>query len=479
MEKKLNKKKLPKSISFIMWSILIISVVFMVVLFLLNVLPLKFFIPIVVLILIIDFINIRLLKKRKKRKYGLIMSLIMLIIYIVGIYYMVNTLSFFNDIFSKNVIEENYVVIVRNDSYNDINELKDKKMGLIKVDEEGYNKAKDKLSKVIKYEEVVEDDSYVLTDMLLSKKIDAYLIEESQSKILEENYDNYTKKTKVIYSFSVEIKEESTIKSKDVTKESFNVFISGIDTYGKINSASRSDVNIVASINPNKGTITLIHIPRDYYVSLYRKTGLKDKLAHAGIYGIDTSVKSVEKLLDIDINYYFKFNFTSLIDIVNALDGIKVYSDEAFSSGLYDENTKEVYHYVKGYNNLNGKEALSFARERHNVKGGDRGRGLHQEAIIEAIVNKLKSPKVLAKYNTILLNMKDKFITNMDEVTITNFIKMQLDKDIDWKTNKYVMDGKNGNEFTYSYPRQKLYVMLPDEDEINKVKDMINNNNNN
>ena len=479
MKKDKRKKKLPKAVKIVMFLTIILSIIFTVLLFKMNVLPLKFFIAIVIILFIFDAITLLFLKSKKKRKVGLIISLIINILYLIGIYYIGNTLNFFSKIFSKNVIEQNYVVVVNSKSeYNEIKDLKDKKIGFLNSEEEGLNKAKDKLKKEISYTIETNDDSNDLTDNLLKDKLDAYVIEESQEKILEENYNNYRSKTKIIYRFSVEVKDESITKAKNVTKESFNIYISGIDTYGKINSSSRSDVNIVVSVNPKTGKISLIHIPRDYYVKVYRKEGYKDKLTHAGIYGIDTSVKTIEELLDIDINYYFKFNFTSLIDIVDALGGIKVYSEVSFDSGLYDENTTEIYHYVKGYNTLNGKEALSFARERHNLIEGDRARGAHQEAIIEAIIEKIKNPSIITKYTTLLSKLSDKFITNMDETTITNFIKYQVDKNINWEVTKLVLDGTNSYEYTYSYPKTKLYVMLPTEEELNKAKEQINNNNN-
>ena len=471
-----RKVKVPVWIKILLVLLVVVSAVFIFMLTKLNILPLQYYIPIVVLIPLLDLVIVLLTKKSKKRRViGLILTILFTIIYGFGIYYLNGTYSFFENITNNsNVANENYVVVVRSDSdYKEIKDLRNQTIGVIKSEEEGYNKAVSKLGQDVKYDKVEKEDSYQLTDALLKNEIEAYLIEESQSKILEENYEGFYKDTKIIYTFSIEVYEEPIKKEVDITKDSFNILITGIDTYGKINTLSRSDVNIIVSVNPNTGEMSLVHIPRDYYVNLYKKTGLKDKLTHAGIYGIDATVKTVENILDIDINYYFKFNFSSVVKIVDTLGGINVYSDETFESGLYDSETKETYTYVKGWNELDGKKTLSFCRERHNVSGGDMGRGRHQEAVIEAIINKVTSPTILSKYNQLLNDLSQSFVTNLDKDSITKFIKMQLDKNIKWETKKMIMNGESSMEYTFSYPRQKLYVMIPSEESKEEAKNQI------
>ena len=476
-EKKVHKrKKVPKFIAFLMLLINVLTIVLLVITFKLNVLPLKFYIPLAIVFVLFDLLVTILLKKKKKRKLGLFLSLILLISYGVAIYYECQTDGFINTVTNNdNKVIEKYMVIVNNDNkYSDIKDLKDESFGLIEINEDGYKLAISELEKKIKTNNKYYEDSYSITDALLKKEVTGFLIEESQEKILEENYENFTNKTKILYTFEIQVTEESVKKETDITKNSFNIYISGIDTYGSIKTQSRSDVNIVVSVNPTTGKIALVDIPRDYYVQIYKKNGLKDKLTHAGIYGADTSVKTIEKLLDIDINYYVKFNFTSLIKIVDKIGGVRVYSDYTFKSGLYDDNTTEEFMYYKGWNTLNGKEALSFARERHAFNDGDRVRGAHQEALIEAILDKVTSPSIIKNYTSLLDALKDTFITNMDDNNLRRFIQLQLDKNIDWKVEKMVMDGNNGSEFTYSYPRQKLYVMIPKDESLQEAKDMIN-----
>ena len=166
---------------------------------------------------------------------------------------------------------------------------------------------------------------------------------------------------------SIKTKSKSIAKKVKVTKESFNIFISGIDTYGKISSVSRSDVNMVVTVNPKTKQILMTSIPRDYYVTLHGVKGYKDKLTHASLLGIENSVMTVEDLLDIDINYYIKVNFSSVINVVDSLGGVDVYSE-------YDFTSIDGYHYSKGYNKVNGEEALSFVRERKAFASGDNQR---------------------------------------------------------------------------------------------------------
>ena len=484
MKDKSNKESIIKKIknatvlSKVLLGIINVLTIFVIVMtFILDLLPLKFLIPISIILLLIDYVMVLLLIKRNKKKRitGQVITIILSLIYIVGIVYEFKTNNFF-DLITKNnnKIIENYQIIVKADSsYNEIGDLDSENIGILDSAEDGYKKAVEKINSVIDAENISYSDSYTATDALFAGEVESFLIEESQEAILEENYENYKDQTKVLYSFTIETIVENTKKDTDVTKNTFNVFISGIDTYGSINYVSRSDVNIVATINPKTGKMSLISIPRDYYVQLYNKGTTKDKLTHAGVYGIDTSVKTVENLLGIDINYYLKFNFTSVIQIVDKLGGVTVYSDMAFDSGKYDRYTREVYHYNQGMNTLNGKQALSFARERKRLPNGDRSRGVHQEALIAAILKKVTSPEILVNYTSLLDALSETFVTNLDGESLKKLVKLQLDKNIDWDISNLVMNGTGSNEYTYSYPRQKLYVMIPSEESLNEAKNLI------
>lgn len=475
-DKKKRKKKLPPFVKFILFIVNILTISFLAMTYFLNVLPFKYYIIVVIGILIFDYLSCLLLIKRnkKKRVAGLILSLILCTILGIGMFYECKTNNFIEKVTSKKLASVNYVIVTRKDSsYNDIKDLDSKTLGVLKSTEEPYSEAVNKIKREVNVNSKEYQDTYSLSDSLVSKEIEATLIEESYHKIFEENYDIYANNTKVLYEFSVEYEEKEIKKDTDITKNSFNLFISGIDTYGRINVNSRSDVNMVVTVNPNTHKIALVDIPRDYYVYVDGKEGMKDKLTHAGISGVDTSVKTVEKLLDVDINYYVKFNFTSLVKIVNKIGPIRVYSDEAFVSGIYDTGVKKQYRYYKGWNTLNGDEALSFARERHAFDDGDRVRGKHQQQLIEAIFNKVISPSIIINYPSLLDALSETFVTNVEDDSLKKMIKFQIDKNIDWKIEKYVINGDNGFEYTYSYPKQKSYVMLPKEDSLNEAKELI------
>ena len=469
-----KKKPLPPFIKIMLIIINLLTLLFLITTCILNVIPNKYLIIIVLVLSVIDVIISILLIKRKKtpRLIGIILSLLLTIALSIILVFEFKTNSFFDIITKNKKIEENYLIVVKKDRFNDIKELNN--IATLNVHSTSYKHAKEKLKTIVNIDNIDYDNTTNMYEDLTKKKIDSYLIEESQEKILSENIDNYSNNTKVIYRFKVEYKEENISKNTDIEKKPFNVYISGIDTYNSINSVSRSDVNMVATINPKTHKISLVSIPRDYYVPLHNKPGYNDKLTHAGIYGVETSIKTIENLLDIDINYYVKFNFNSIINLVDALNGIQVYSEYDFKSGLYDEHTTKEYTYHKGLNNLNGKQALSFARERYSFGDGDRVRAHHQQVIIEAILDKVTSPSIVVNYTSLLDAMSNTFITNMDSDSLKKLIKKVLDENAKWEVEKTVLNGTSSMEYTYSYPKQKLYVMLSDEDEVNKAKNQIN-----
>lgn len=464
MAKKRKKQKLVAKI--FMSILLLISLVFFILTFMLNVIPIKFLIIIFIVFGLILLLNIKLLfsKRKYKRIIGMITASIISVVLLVGSAYEINTLGFFGNFGKYNYKTLNYNVLVLKDSnYTEIKDLKNKEIGILNASDSDTKLAIAELKKQIKFKMDKYDNNFDLIESLLAKDIDAILIEESKYTILAEENSELTNDLEVLYTFSIDIKVENINKDVDVTKESFNIYISGIDSYGKITSVSRSDVNIIATVNPKENKIVLTSIPRDYYVRLHGTNGYKDKLTHAGVYGIDTSVKTLEDLLEIDINYYIKVNFTSLIKVVDELEGINVYSNYNFTS-------QDGYHYSKGYNDLNGKETLSFVRERKAFKGGDRVRGENQQIVLKAIIDKALSPKIITKYNNLLNALEGSFVTNMDDSKITTLIKRQLENNKSWDIEFINLDGSDGSEYTYSHSASKLYVMIPNEESVSEAK---------
>lgn len=466
--KKHNKMSFGKYLSIFL---LIVSVLVLVLVYFINVLPLEYFIVLVILVLITDLFAIMLLlsKGRIRNVIGILLTIILLILMIFGITYELNTLDFLKQFGFNSYKTENYNVIVLDSSeYDELEDLNDLSIAHLDLDtHKGLQNAVTDIKKEIKFTSLVGEDISDLTEMLESDETSAIILESAQLSIIEEENKEFYDSIRIIWSTDVEIEIAKIGESVDVTKDSFNILISGIDTYGSITKVSRSDVNILVTVNPSTHSILLTSIPRDYYV-LLPEFNEYDKLTHAGIYGIETSVSAVENLLDTTINYYIKVNFTSLIDIVDAIGGITVESN-------YDFTTQDGYHFTKGTNKLNGKEALSFARERKAFADGDRIRGQNQELILASLINKAMSASIITNYVDLLNALDDKFVTNITDEEITDFIKKQISEMPSWNINAISLDGSNAYDYTYSYKSQKLYVMKPYEESVLNAKEQINN----
>lgn len=442
-----------------------------------DILPLKYLIPVsIALIVVPGLLSIFMIRKKTKPKIKGVLSafaILFIILLTTMLFYLNKTFNFISNLGESGYKIENYSVIVLTDSpYEKIEDIKDKNLGYYTPEASTPEEALKKLDEVISVNKNSVEDLDQLIASLYNGENEAIMFEESYRGIVEETNPDFSTKTKVIYTIEIKIKTEDITKNVNVNKDTFNIYISGIDTYGKISSVSRSDVNIIATINPSTHQILLTTIPRDYYVQLDGTTGYKDKLTHAGIYGIEKSIKTIENLLEIEINYYVKVNFSSLEKLINALDGVDVYSQEAFTGFT---GTK----FSKGLNRVNGEQALEFARTRKTVSGGDRTRGENQQALIQAIINKACSKEIITKYTSILNSLEGSFQTNMKTDEITEIIKRQISEMKPWNITSISLDGSDGREYTYSYKNQKLYVMIPNEETINnakeKIKQVVNN----
>ena len=261
-------------------------------------------------------------------------------------------------------------------------------------------------------------------------------------------------------------------EANQITKEPFVVYLSGVDNRGELTEKARSDVNIIAVVNPVTKRVALINTPRDYYVDL-AGTNSKDKLTHAGLYGVETSMATLGNLYGVNVDHYIRINFAGFINIIDALGGVDVYSDQAFTSvgspGYYDPTT-----FVEGWNHLDGKAALAFARERHAFASGDIQRGINQMKVINAMVAKMKSPAVLMGFSKLMDAASDCFVTNLSQDQITALVRMQLSDFADWDIESYTVTGSSGTSTKcYSAKGQKLYVMLPDDSSVSKAKELI------
>lgn len=468
MKKKKNKISFVKYLGIfnLLVSLLVIGLIYFI-----NVLPLEYFSVLAVIVLIYDIfiLFLTLTNGKVHHFFGALFSIFGITLMIIGINYELNTIDFLKQLGFKDYKTENYVVCVLDSSkYKVIEDLNNKVIGHLNTNKrEGLGKAIDTLNKKIEFKSKVLDDVSELGSSLINNNIDAFLVEASALDILKEDNEELYNKVRVIKKIKIELKTNSIKKNINILNTPFNIYLSGIDTYGSITNVSRSDVNIVVSVNPKTKEILLTNIPRDYYVKLHSFKEY-DKLTHAGIYGVDESIFTLKDLLNTDINYYVKVNFSSVEEIVNAIGGIEVVSDYTFTS-------QDGYKYNKGKNKLNGKEALSFVRERKAFKDGDRQRGKNQEIVLTALINKVLSPSIITNYPKLLKSLDDKFMTNFTDEEISKFIKKQMKDNGSWKIEGISLDGYDAYDYTYSYKKNKLYVMKQNVDSVSKAQEKISN----
>ena len=309
---------------------------------------------------------------------------------------------------------------------------------------------------------------------------EALLEQDCGAVILSEGFVNLITETEGYEDFDSQIKEiacyewKSAVAKTDSEKadedgrqvsDVFTMYISGIDIAGNISTRSRSDVNIIAVVNTKTRQILLVSTPRDYYVPLSISDGVKDKLTHAGIYGVNVSMETLEMLYETDIDYYFRINFSGFEELIDALGGITVQSDYTF-------DVQPSFHFVEGSNELNGIEALAFARERHAFAEGDRQRGKNQMAVITGVIQKLQSPAVLQNFTELMQGLEGSFESDIPYSMLSELVKSQLSGGGSWNVVSYSVDGTGSKSSTYSMS-SKAYVMVPDETTVEKAKELI------
>ncbi len=366
-----------------------------------------------------------------------------------------------------------YSVIVKEDSSaNEINDLAEKNVSFLEADPKVAN-AEQYLQGVVKIDSAFYPDVNLMVEMLNNNITDAIVLETDRIEILKEEAESAVATTRVIYTFEIELEaEDMIISDKEITTEPFIVYISGSDSRNGIKAVARSDVNIVAVVNPKEAKILLVSIPRDTYVQLHDTTGLKDKLTHAGIYGINKSKTTIEDFLGIKIDYTIKVSFETVVKVVDQLDGIEITSDKAMTL----KSNGEVCNFIEGKQLVNGNCALRFARERKSYTTGDRHRGENQQQVITSIIGKLSKAKdYLLKVPTILDIAGDSFETTFSRDNIMAFLRMQLSDGPDWKVTSIAIDGTGTYQPTYSMGSNlPLYVMIPSTETINNAKTKIN-----
>ena len=463
----------------------LVSVIFMIVVVLLDMLPLNYLALVAMILVFLWCIAFTSQAVRKKKGIaGKIYSLVLVCVLALGTFNIAEANNMLSMITGGNVRVDKMAVAVRaDDPAETIEDAMDYNFG-VQFQQGGDNiqtavtKLQEELGTTL---EVTECDSVQdQAQALINGQVDAIIYNEAYTELMEGSVDDFTHNTKIIYEMSIETKLDLGIGTdSSLTNEPFTVYISGIDTYGEVTETSRSDVNIIAVVNPKTHQILLITTPRDSYVPLYGPSsqipeysqGSMDKLTHAGVYGIETSMETLGKLYDTDINYYVRLNFTSLIDIVDILGGIDVDSEFAFTTGDESGAVVEVH---EGTNHFDGKQALAFSRERHALEDGDNQRGKNQQAVITAMLKKVISPTMLLRASTLMNQVSKDVEMNVTQSQLNALIRNQLRTNADWTIQSVALSGEGGQDYCYSAPDQLLYVMYPDETELQKIIDLAN-----
>ncbi|MBQ1368633.1 MAG: LCP family protein, partial [Firmicutes bacterium] len=410
------------------------SVALVVLLMQIAILPTRFLIVIGAVLAALCIISLIMQISQHGKMVGLIYSVIIAIVLITGSVYLWKTNKALSDVSASSqdstITSRMSILVLTNSGMEGLQDLAGQAIGIQSTLDQA--KTKQSLSELqIHFESelsTVSYNSYITAAAgLYSGEVSAIIFNEAFRGLVEETYPNFNTETKPLQEFTYkeiiktpEKESENSIERREdvkVAQEPFIVYLSGNDGYGKIDiDGGRSDVNILAIVNPETKEILLVTTPRDSYVEL--PWGSHDKLTHASIWGLDTSVQILEDLYGFAIDYYARINFSGFENVIDALGGVEVYSDEAFESwdGKYFE---------AGYNHVNGEQALSFVRERHSLSGGDFARGRNQMRMIQAVVDKITSPAILTSYMPLMDSLSSAVATNMPKDKISSLVKMQ------------------------------------------------------
>lgn len=441
----------------------------------LQVLPDKLVVPIILIIVLFTAIMLVLLNffthGIATRIIYTFLIIAVSVVYGFGNFYLYSTSKTLTKVTTQTGIVKNTVSVIAlsSSSMSDVSDLNNAKVGSLKtIGKEGTQKSlKDIKENNVSVNNKKYDNVPGLIKALYDGDVDAVILNEAyRSNVLElEGYNAFNDETKVIHQTVFYTNDTNdALAVSDITTTPFNILISGNDSFGKLDEVSRSDVDMIVTVNPVTSTVLMTSIPRDSYVQEYCEDyacnyGANDKLTHTGIYGVDTTRDTIEQLLDIDINYTYRVNFTSMIDIVDALGGVDIDVDEGMAvSKFYSDSTLEGVH--EGTNHLNGKRALAYSRERKAYLDGDSQRARNQQQVLQAMVKKATSPELLKNYSSILNAISGAFDTNMTSDEITSFIKYQIQAMPGWKFEQYVLKGYSDMQVSAELGSAVSVIML-------------------
>ena len=476
-----TQKAIPFPIVLILLLLLLaIEIVFCYMVVRLGLLPGQYLALIFVILAAIDAGVLALLgnKKQGKKRYftGLIITVLLSVVLLPGAYFVNDANAALKKLTRESKQWETYEVIAAKDNpVESVNSIVGKTVYVLPSEDKMTVEAREKLVTVADVELNSDEEDIVslgsrVFDETGTAHEDLILVSASQYEILCDEIKGYKKNSKVIYSEKIMKRADPYSSDIDVTKDPFNIYVTGIDIWGEIDKVSRSDVNMIVTINPQTRTILLTSMPRDSYVTLH-SFGQLDKLTHSGIYGVDETLDTVSDWLGVDLDYYVKVNFTMVVRLIDAMGGIAVYSDYDFASSLKPE-----YTYFKGKNRVGGYRALYFARERHAFEKSDEQRILNQQRVMEGIIEKVTTHKeILLNYDELLGIVSENMATNLKDTDLRALARMQLkDMNTKWDVKTYAIKGTGATRGTYSMGMGRgLYVSIPNEKTVEKAKEKI------
>ena len=425
---------------------------------------------IAVMILLFALTARKLTKKKSKNVTRIIcgvLAFILTVSYGMGFFYISTVMGFLHKItMVDNTETQEYSVVVYKDSnVKQLSRLEGKKIGFQRNNIR-LKLAENALKESVKYTPEEYDDLANMFIGLDDGTISAISMASNYLEVLKDDAEEYYEQLKVIFTYDIEFKkEEKNIAKVDTQNDPFIVYISGTDSRTGVRTTARSDVNMLAVINPKKNKILLVSVPRDFYVQLHGTTGSKDKLTHAGIYGIDMSKNTMSDLFGgVEIAHTVKVSFKTVEYLVDAIDGIDIYSDQSFTP-----HGNRYCRIPKGYIHLDGKCALAFSRERMAYATGDRHRVKNQQDVLAAILKKVTSIQYIVNYPKLLSSIEGTFQTSLSYDEITGFAKNQMNTMKSWDVEEFSVNGAGSMQPTYSMGSQLLYVMIPDQNTVNEA----------
>ena len=453
----------------------ILLAIFVFALFSADILPLLVLIPLVLFLVVASFFLIPELyfnNIRKHRKIiAVVIASILIPVYAYGAIGLGSLSGFFSTVTGAgNQTMTFYVVTQKASALKELEEIDGHTVGTYQSEDPVYMAAKKKLSKQVTVTYDTNSDITDLANATLSGGYESSLISKPHYDTMSEEVDGFSDGTKILKKFKIKLAEANLAKPVNVKKEPFNVYISGLDVSGKIDVTSRSDVNMVMTVNPKTHKILLTSIPRDSVITMREKGGAVDKLTHTGIYGVGCSLSAVEDLLGIDMNYYVKVNYSTVEKVVDSIGGIDVKSDYEFDT----HGMKAHYHFKKGKNHLDGKHALAFARERKSFPDGDIQRNRNQAKVMAAMLKKASSSRtILMNATSILNNTKDYMRINMTEKEIKTLIKHQIAMTPKWSIKRQSLEGSSTLMQCYSTGSYNVSVVQVSDKSLGKCRKKI------